>query len=258
LIWIPDELPDDARLADVGVAGVGLLLLAMCVSVRSKGDGFIGRAVLRRLAHGAVDVDKLIARMEALQLLTATSQNGIDGFLIDPTYQRLQLTTAQLEERHAKKSAAGRQGGYNSGKSRRAAKQEGSKPEAPAKQLLQVSEAGAKQNGSPSPFSLTQDLDQEQSSASRASLSMVQEEPKNIADVRKQLIAAAWKQLEPGTDCTDARGDVLLGELRAAMKGIAAKLGATWGVSSEIDSLINGVVSQYDARRRRAAQGASA
>src|SRR3954471_15527211 len=98
-VRIDDTFGDDPRIMSAGVAAAGVLLLGLCFSNRTLGDGWVPAAVIRRLFDGSraeAEVET-ITRLLQLGLLQEAERNGIAGYQIHQDLVKLQPTRADVE-----------------------------------------------------------------------------------------------------------------------------------------------------------------
>ena len=139
-MWVrlDDSLPDDPSVAVAGSEAFGALVQGLCYSNRNLTDGWVPEAVMRSrfLASSTREAaDEAIARLLRVCLLSPAEREGLPGYQIAERLTSLQPTREQIlrqrADRSSQKAAAGRLGGFASGKARR--KQTRSKTEADAK-----------------------------------------------------------------------------------------------------------------------------
>ena len=115
MTWVrlDDTFAEDPRLERAGPLALALNVAALCYCSRLMTDGAIPRSVARRLLE-LDDVDAVVGRLVAEHMWEATD----DGWRI-LDYLKTQPSRAHVEQVRTKRAAAGRNGGKQSGASRR-------------------------------------------------------------------------------------------------------------------------------------------
>ena len=104
-VRIDDHLDDDPRIATVGPAGAGLLVLLLVYSNKTLADGFVSDAIVRQKALGLSDADAVIAELARVGLLHSAERGGIAGYQIAADLVAFQPTSESVRERRAQAKA---------------------------------------------------------------------------------------------------------------------------------------------------------
>ena len=81
-VRLDDHLDDDSRIATVGPAGAGLLVLLLVYSNKTLADGFVSEAIVQQKALGLPNAADVIASLVNVRLLARSERDGIDGYEI--------------------------------------------------------------------------------------------------------------------------------------------------------------------------------
>ena len=108
--WVKtdDALPDDPRVEAAGPAATGVLWLSLCYTNRNGTFGWVPKIIVTRYCRGDASI---ITTMMTVGMLRPEDRDAVPGFRIHRDYMQHQFTEQQVEERRAKKAAAGRKGG---------------------------------------------------------------------------------------------------------------------------------------------------
>jgi hypothetical protein len=95
-VRLDDHLDDDPRIATVGPAGAGLVILLLVYSNKTLADGFVSDAIARQKAMGLSNADAVFAQLVQVGLLYEAERDGIGGFQIAADIVANQPTRQQV------------------------------------------------------------------------------------------------------------------------------------------------------------------
>lgn len=100
-VKLSDAFDDDHRIAAVGPAGAGLLVMLLAYSNRTLADGWISENTLRSKAAPIPDADAVIALMKRTALLRPAKRDGLDGYQIASDFVDEQPKAADVKKQRA-------------------------------------------------------------------------------------------------------------------------------------------------------------
>ena len=95
-VRVDDLFGDDPRVATVGAAGAGLVILLMVYSNKVLADGFVSDAIVRQKSIGLVDAEDVLALTVRVGLLRKTERDGLSGYQIAEDLMARQPTRADV------------------------------------------------------------------------------------------------------------------------------------------------------------------